>query len=44
MQQKLDFISNWFDQNCMQLDPKKYKELRVNFQRDLSELPQLTID
>ena len=28
----------------MQLNPKKFKELRVNFQRDLPELPQLTID
>ena len=28
----------------MKLNPKKCKELRVNFQRDLPELPQLTID
>ena len=28
----------------MKLNPKKCKELRVNFQSDLPELPQLTID
>ena len=44
MQQELDCISNRCDQNYMQLNPKKCKELRVNFRRDFPELPQLTID
>ena len=44
MQHELDYISNWLVQNYMKLNPKKCKELRDNFQRDLPELPQLTID
>ena len=44
VQQELDCISNWCEQNHMPLNQKKCKELRVNFQRDLPELPQLTID
>ena len=44
MQYELDHISNWSDQNYMKLNPKKCKQLRVNFQRDLPDLPQLTID
>ena len=44
MQHELDYISNWSVENYMKLNPKKCKELRVNFQRDLPELPQLTID
>ena len=44
MQHELDCISNWCDRNYMKLNPKKCKELRVNFQRAQPELPQLTID
>ena len=44
MQHELDYISNWCDHNCMKLNPKKCKELRVNFQRALPDLAQLTID
>ncbi len=35
MQHELDHISNWCDLNYMKLNPKKCKELRVNFQRNL---------
>ena len=44
MQHELDYISNWCDRNYMKLNPKKCKELRVNFQRALPDLAQLTID
>ena len=44
MQHELDNISNWCDRNYMKLNPKKCKELRVNFQRALPDLAQLTID
>ena len=44
MQHELDYISNWCDHNYMKLNPKKCKELRVNFQRVLPDLAQLTID
>ena len=44
MQHELDYISNWCESNYMKLNPKKYKELRVNFQRALPDLAQLTID
>ena len=44
MQQELDCISNWCDQNYMQLNPEKCKELTFNFRRDFPKLPQLTID
>ena len=44
MQHELDYISNWYDRNYMKLNPKKCKELRVNFQRALPDLAQLTID
>ena len=39
-----EVIPNRSDQNYMKLNPKKCRELRVNFQHDLSDLPQLTID
>ena len=42
MQHELDHISNWCDLNCMKLNPKKCKELRVNFQRNLPSLPELS--
>ena len=44
MQHELDYISNWCEGNYMKLNPKKCKELRVNFQRALPDLAQLTID
>ena len=44
MQHELDYISNWCDRNYMKLNPKKCKELRVNFQRALPDLAQLTIE
>ena len=44
MQHELDYISNWCDRNYMKLNPKKCKELRVNFQRNSPDLTQLTID
>ena len=44
MQQELNCISNRCDQNYMQLNPKKFKELRVNFRPGFPELRQLTID
>ena len=44
MQHELDYISNWCEGNYMKLNPKKCKELRVNFQRVLPDLAQLTID
>ena len=44
MQHELDYISNWCESNHMKLNPKKYKELRVNFQRALPDLAQLTVD
>ncbi len=42
MQHELDHISNWCDLNYMKLNPKKCKELRVNFQRNLPSLPELS--
>ena len=44
MQQELDCISNWCDQNYMQLNPEKCKELIFNFRRDFPKSPLLTID
>ena len=44
MQHELGYISNWCDRNYMKLNPKKCKKLRVNFQRALSDLAQLTIN
>ena len=44
MQHELDHISKWCGLNYMKLNPKKCKELRVNFQRNLPQLSQLTIN
>ena len=44
MLQERDCISNWCDQNYIQINPEKCIELTFNFRRDFPELPQLTID
>ena len=44
MQHELDHISNWCDRDYTKLNPKMCKAFRVNFQRYLTDLRQLTID
>ena len=40
----LDSIDSWATYNCMKLNAKKCKELRVSFLKETPQLPSLTID
>ena len=43
-QTTLDSIDSWATYNCMKLNAKKCKELRVSFLKETPQLPSLTID
>ena len=43
-QSTLDSIDSWATYNCMKLNAKKCKELRVSFLKETLQLPSLTID
>ena len=43
-QSTLDSIDSWATYNCMKLNAKKCKELRVSFLKETPQLPSLTID
>ena len=42
--QDLHSITAWVDENCMNLNPKTCKEMRISYRAENLDVPQLTVN